>query len=110
MEIKHLTVKVISLEMFLFQSNFFLSVDLEALTPTLTNEKPFDTNTFVLKRKERRKVNIPANENSFNDEIQSDLIHKQSPSDSHVPSRIIPTASMDPIRIMYKLIFVLLLL
>jgi hypothetical protein len=38
----------------------------EPITPTLTNEKPFDTNTFVLKRKERRKVTTPANENSFN--------------------------------------------
>ena len=39
---------------------------LEPLTPVLTNEKPFDTNTFVLKRKERRKAPTPTNENSFN--------------------------------------------
>ncbi len=75
----------------------------EPLTPTLTNEKPFDTNTFVLKRKERRKITTPAvNENSFHEETPSDLANKQSPSvslDANVSSRPI-TTPMDPTRIM----------
>lgn len=52
--------------------NFSLNIDLslilleEPSTPASNNEQKFDTNTFVLKKKERRKMPTPANENSFN--------------------------------------------
>jgi hypothetical protein len=80
------------------QKNLFFNIYLEPLTPTLTNEKTFDTNTFVLKRKERRKITTPANENSFNEETSADLANKQSPSvclDTRAMS-----AHVDPTRIM----------
>ncbi|UJR28840.1 hypothetical protein I4U23_010064 [Adineta vaga] len=38
----------------------------EPLTPMFNTEKTFDTNTFVLKKKERRKPTTPATETSFN--------------------------------------------
>lgn len=45
---------------------WFFFLNEESSLSLLSNEKTFDTNTFVLKRKERRKVTTPANENSFN--------------------------------------------
>ncbi|CAF3396946.1 unnamed protein product [Rotaria socialis] len=53
----------------------------ESSTSILNNDKVFDTNTFILKKKERRKMATPVNENSFNgtiDEALSDLANKQS--------------------------------
>ncbi|CAF1329015.1 unnamed protein product [Rotaria magnacalcarata] len=53
----------------------------ESSTSILNNDKVFDTNTFILKKKERRKMITPVNENSFNgtiDEALSDLANKQS--------------------------------
>jgi hypothetical protein len=38
----------------------------EPSTPTSTTDKTFDTNTFVLKKKERKKATTPASESSFN--------------------------------------------
>lgn len=38
----------------------------EPSTSTPTTNQTFDTNTFVLKKKERRKATTPASENSFN--------------------------------------------
>ena len=38
----------------------------ESFTPTSTSDKTFDTNTFVLKKKERRKMPTPATETSLN--------------------------------------------
>jgi hypothetical protein len=69
----------------------------ELFTPILTNEKPFDINTFVLKRKKGQKTTTPPNEDRH-----SDVIRKQSPSvslDAHVSCRSIPT-SIDATRIM----------
>jgi len=91
------------------------TIDGQASTPILTNEKVFDTNTFVLKKKERRKVTTPANENSFNtttEDTPADLANKQSPFntpsvslDAVAASRPVTTAtllqqlSVDPTRI-----------
>ncbi|CAF2979787.1 unnamed protein product [Rotaria sp. Silwood2] len=76
----------------------------ESSTLTLSNEKAFDTNTFILKKKDRRKVTTPANENSFNgtiDDTSLDLANKQSsfntPSaslDATVASRPVTTNSL----------------
>ncbi|CAF0792851.1 unnamed protein product [Adineta ricciae] len=54
----------------------------DSLTPTLANDKAFDTNTFVLKKK-GQKMTTPTNENSFTSTTEHspiDLINKQSPS------------------------------
>jgi len=93
----------LSILLLLLKNKIYLFIFIsEPLTPTLTNEKPFDTNTFVLKRKERRKITTPANENSFNEETPSDLVNKQSPSvclDINASNRAIST-HIDPTRIM----------
>ncbi|CAF1153962.1 unnamed protein product [Rotaria sordida] len=63
----------------------------ESSTLILSNEKTFDTNTFILKKKERRKITTPANENSFNgviDDTLPDLANKQSPLNT-------PSVSLD---------------
>ncbi|CAF0720982.1 unnamed protein product [Adineta steineri] len=85
-------------------------------TPTFNTDKTFDTNTFVLKKKERRKATTPASDNSFNtlaEDNTIDLCNKQSPFNA--PSTPLDTAvtsrpatgisssqqpSMDPVRIM----------
>ncbi|CAF1335263.1 unnamed protein product [Adineta steineri] len=54
----------------------------EPSTSPLTNEKAFDTNTFILKKKGRKMPTPPTNENSFNaiiDDNSLETIHKQSP-------------------------------
>ncbi|CAF4818700.1 unnamed protein product, partial [Rotaria magnacalcarata] len=58
---------------------------------TTSTDKTFDTNTFVLKRKERRKLPAMNNENSFNatiEETPPDICSKQSPLHT-------PTISLD---------------
>ncbi|CAF1526731.1 unnamed protein product [Adineta ricciae] len=63
----------------------------EPSTPTFNPEKTFDTNTFVLKKKERRKATTPGTDTSFNavmEDTTPDLCNKQSPFNT-------PTASLD---------------
>ncbi|CAF0732613.1 unnamed protein product [Adineta steineri] len=96
-------------------------------TPTFNTDKTFDTNTFVLKKKERRKATTPASDNSFNtlaEDNTIDLCNKQSPFNA--PSTPLDTAvtsrpatgisssqqpSMDPVRIIecveqyYRILF-----
>ncbi|UJR20756.1 hypothetical protein I4U23_023874 [Adineta vaga] len=83
----------------------------DPLTPTLTNDKVFDTNTFVLKKK-GRKITTPTNENNFSGSIEDtsgESTNKQSPFStppiSNDGSRFITTNSVvqqspiDPTRI-----------
>jgi hypothetical protein len=74
----------------------------ESLTPTLANEKPFDTNTFVLKRKERRKITTPANENSFHEDIPSD---KQSFDRPPVSTLVDPTRIIECVEQYYRILY-----
>ncbi|CAF2554937.1 unnamed protein product [Rotaria sp. Silwood2] len=85
-------------------------------TPTSSTDKTYDTNTYVLKKKERRKISTLATENNFNRTVEDtppDLSSKKSLSntpsmslDAAVTSRPATTISSsqqpltDPTRIM----------